>query len=169
MGGKNCIFFFKVSNLLITFYGSRKNGAPFHFRPSFEFELGIFHRISLKYRRRMNACGKTGEPPIYTATKKKLKTLRPSFQANRNLKRIQNCDYIGADPGDGNLSRLFVWLSVQSVWPSDEYIAPELFLLLMTSLFTFCRCLLVVYFPLSFFASVLSFFCLLYLYVIHLR
>ncbi len=47
----------------------------------------------------------------------------------------------------------------------NEYITPELFLLLMTSLFTFYPCLLsiLVYFPLSFFASVLSFFYLLYL------
>ncbi len=74
-----------------------------------------------------------------------------SYQQTSRLSLIQPCNY----------SRIF---PLQLDFPStaclfQEYIAPELFLLLMTSLFTFC----VVYFPLSFFAFVLSFFYLLYL------
>ncbi len=79
----------------------------------------------------------------------------------------------------GPLPHLFIYYTsdTRASWPwtshwacvpaldHNEHIAPELFLLLMTSLFTFYRCLLSigVYFPLPFFAFVLSFFYLWYL------
>ncbi len=50
----------------------------------------------------------------------------------------------------------------------NEYIAPELFLLLITSLFTFYQCI-IVYFPLSFFAVCIIIFLPVvpFTYVIH--
>ncbi len=79
---------------------------------------------------------------------------------------------VNLNPNIGNIYLLFmfsfslmIFLSYVRTGLHHEYIAPELFLLLKTSLFTFY----VIYFPLSFFAVYIIIFLpvVLFTYVIH--